>query len=1215
MFWNIQEDAMAATVTNLVQVNQLLGAAFTSATVADADGSIPIVGANGQRLDGGFPNGCALSNQGTTFIGGEVYTATYTLPSSIDVSGDKQALVIHYANSTQFSGLSSSTDSDAFRFYLFSGAGVANWARYDTAGYQGLDWIPLIAGTSTPVSTGGTFDASNVTSIAIGWKAAGTGSFTCEFSLSQLLYVSDILGFSDTNADPTQFSDFVDLLAPNSGETYHSKMIARTGPAYSVGAPFNITARNFSDDVIVLSFADDGYSYTPANVDAAFWELGISPASGSVSFNNFTFATTSNQYDFVVDGSAGTVNLTSGLVTTATNVEITGAGVVASVVSIEGATNVEIGGGDLSLTISSANAIVLSSALQAGSAITTSSDLDVEVDVGVYTSSSFIFTANNNVNVDPVTDAGTYNFSSWSNTGFTTNFDIPVGNTFDTTIEIDGAFTATRTNPTSGGGEITLTQPQDTLTITTNVSALIQIFDFGTQTLLASTTGTSLAYVYSGSPSFDVRVQNVDYYPAYSAVSPTGTLSLPVNLSKNNVYQPGSPLVYGVDISYNRATQRLTLNTAATVREQFSALIDAFYSESSLYNTDFDFQMNGVNSLFLVEGAEYASDTDADRSTGGGIRYVDSGGTVTAEWFGAQSTSSTDVSTFQARFQLQVGIGTTNAANLGDVNQVIKMYGDASHGNFDYRSISPRFKMQPNGYYEADADIHSIYGISTTEPVLYVFGLSPIEIPSFTTGDPAVTGLTFTNHGASPITRESLNWGASISDTNSNSGANIQRWWNWNISQGGTFQGEDTFNLPSFIFGQSGSLQTNTGEVIGAAGSSARGLWIERPSNTPHPDFFQQQADDGTFYVLPVSATAQISNIVAGSRLRIYNRTTATEVVNAINAGTSYSASYTNGTDYTAGDIIDVYLTYQSGTDARLGYSAVAVATSEGWSVLAGQEDNDVYIANNTDGSLITKFTADYVDDEIDISSASNFTAIEFYAWWVHNLTTEEGIREFFGGVTAEDSANYRINTTIVSVFWDNLTSTNLRQTDSPRIYRDDGTYPVKNGGITTGGGGIDINWQEKVFLATTGSGPLTPAQASQLSNADSQSLQATQQNAALLLDTSEIKGVGFDTATDSLEQIRGNLPSGGGDATEAKQDQIISDIAGLRDYNPDTDVVEGTITHTQAMRAALATASGSIVDDGASTASVKSTDGSKDRVVVTYDDNGNRTVSSRDLT
>ena len=223
---------------------------------------------------------------------------------------------------------------------------------------------------------------------------------------------------------------------------------------------------------------------------------------------------------------------------------------------------------------------------------------------------------------------------------------------------------------------------------------------------------------------------------------------------------------------------------------------------------------------------------------------------------------------------------------------------------------------------------------------------------------------------------------------------------------------------------------------------------------------------DANGTVLPLR-NVSITGITAGSRLQIYNVTTAAEVVNTTVAGTSYTATYAEGTGYNSGDTVRIRLTQTATTTAKLSLEATALATDAGWSALVSQEDDAVYNALAVDGSTVTTFTADYTNDQVDVVVATNFNISDFYAWWVYNLTTADGIREFFGGVTAEDQANFRINSGTLNLFLDNTTTTNIRQLDNRRFYREDLAYPVLD--PTTGGGGIDVVWRDKVFVAGLG--------------------------------------------------------------------------------------------------------------------------------------------------
>ena len=96
---------------------------------------------------------------------------------------------------------------------------------------------------------------------------------------------------------------------------------------------------------------------------------------------------------------------------------------------------------------------------------------------------------------------------------------------------------------------------------------------------------------------------------------------------------------------------------------------------------------------------------------------------------------------------------------------------------------------------------------------------------------------------------------------------------------------------------------------------------------------------------------------------------------------------------------------------------------------------------------------------------ATNWSAPNAYAWWVYNLTTEDGIRNFFGGITALDAGNIQNNSSVVNLFLDNSTALFIYQTDSIRFFKSDGIYPART--VTTGGGGIQVNWNSNVFVGT----------------------------------------------------------------------------------------------------------------------------------------------------
>lgn len=221
-----------------------------------------------------------------------------------------------------------------------------------------------------------------------------------------------------------------------------------------------------------------------------------------------------------------------------------------------------------------------------------------------------------------------------------------------------------------------------------------------------------------------------------------------------------------------------------------------------------------------------------------------------------------------------------------------------------------------------------------------------------------------------------------------------------------------------------------------------------------------------------------IGGIEPGSRLQIFNETTGTETVNEVVIGSTYTEAY-SGSAYNLNDTIRIRL-------VKLGkqeFEARLSVTAAGFSGLAAQEDDAVYLGLGIDGSAVTKFQPDYVDDDVVLTVQTDWEMAELYAWWCFNLTTEAGMREFFGGLTALNEANFVINTAAVDIYLDNTTIASFKQLDNRRLYRDSGDgYPVK--APTTSGYGLDVVWRNLILIAETPTSGLTQEEAVQLSKA-----------------------------------------------------------------------------------------------------------------------------------
>lgn len=258
--------------------------------------------------------------------------------------------------------------------------------------------------------------------------------------------------------------------------------------------------------------------------------------------------------------------------------------------------------------------------------------------------------------------------------------------------------------------------------------------------------------------------------------------------------------------------------------------------------------------------------------------------------------------------------------------------------------------------------------------------------------------------------------------------------------------------------------------------------------------------DDNAVAVIVDSSTAiQLigqfadgSDLPDGLRYRIFNNRSSSELYNDTvsgGAGLTINTLIGTGLDIQDGDSLRFMATYANGVN----YLEEMEAT------ITANVSSNVFIVNevswaapesfNLDGSTFngTVFTAVTSTDRINV--LSDWLYAQFQTWWAWHLTTEDGIRNWFKAVTLLDNANARINNTLANILLDNAGTVEYFQSTPGRIFRADAARPVAN--PTTGGGGLDPQWLERVLTTTTGSGPLTPAQEALLTNASSQSTQA----------------------------------------------------------------------------------------------------------------------------
>lgn len=641
---------------------------------------------------------------------------------------------------------------------------------------------------------------------------------------------------------------------------------------------------------------------------------------------------------------------------------------------------------------------------------------------------------------------------TWTLTGIT----VESGHTL--AIRNDHASTAITVSIAAGisyststaGGTVTVTQPADTFTINSSESSsLIQVFTTTTQTVLASATSNTLAYEHSGE-TVDYVIQKAGFIPQrITALALSGDQTVTIELVADPVYDASHGLVYTTDASWSRSLNQLTVPTfAPSVRGVWSLMIDSFIAETTLRNTAYNLSMNGPNSMFLIESAEGASDASIENMTAGGVKYVNTSDVSTAEWVGIQSTGT--ATGFTGEYQQAAGSGTTNARATGSFDELIKSFGDSGHGNFDYRGHLV-LKYQPNGYREVRADILDIYGVAAIEPVLYVVGMEPVAINA-STGDPVIS-VTITDE-SSPVSWNGKDFSITVLDNATNTGENILRELNYNLSLDATYQGKDPFNWPEMVKELGTGYDTLRGITEDDLTPALKGVRVIRnPGATAHPDFSRFMADDGTFFTPDTQGSISAPNLTAGT-VQLYNSTTAT-LVETVTITSGYSKSWTDGTDFTAGDTIRLRWAAKASDLIEVTGLATADSTT---TFLDTPASDVVYVTFGVDGATVTEYSADYPNIEVDVDDPDNVFSIKrLYAWYKNEVTTTQGINDFWNALTAIDTGRIRINDSVVDLYLDNVKSDTANTNETIVLFRDDGTYPQAT--PTSGGGGLGFYW------------------------------------------------------------------------------------------------------------------------------------------------------------
>ncbi len=984
---------MAASVSALTQAFAFDNNTSTLATVGGANAAFPSInsGLTQNGIDGStVPE--APDNSATSLTAGNhysIWSGNFAASATYDLSATDSSISFHFRNLSPGYTVIAST-SDAVWLILFSGSGTTNYGRwhFDGTTLKNGDWH-VITAQGTPDATGGTFDDTDVTGVGLAVESDTTGgAFGFQIALDQCVVHEGPVVLEDSGGAATvDLNDYYDLLKATGGQTYHSNLVAIAGTTIEFGFPVDIRSDDYDDTTTPYGtgFKDgDGVGYP--DMPSGFFQLLITgQASGDQDYGANAVATLSTAYDLTIDAGATstTIDISDRVFSVVNDAVVGGSGLTLSNVSIISPATCDISdyAGTLTVTGSVAD-IQWTADLTASASLTTDSNIDITFAETDLSDITVTLTANNTITVSPTTGSGTYDLSGLTTTG-TVNLDNSTAN--NTTITLPAGTSNTVESPTTGGGTITVDSPAVTFTINSSESSsLIQIFTTNTQTVLSSTTGSSLAYEHSAE-TVDYVIQKAGFLPQRvtgSALS--GTSSVTINLVADPIYNASHGLTTVTDYNYSASTRVMTIVANQEGRDLYSALIDDFISETGYRNCPFpltaigpdriDFNAVGYYNTATTVGATIDSG-DIAFWKGAGMQWEhDTTGNPTKKFYSIKSSNTLQASAVVGYTQVVTGTPVESTLVSNQVNQVIQYFEDTNgDGTPDYNYTGHLlFKGFLTGYYQARWDVINDGGVTSLEPYEYNIALTQDAIAG-TTGDQTITIATLTDHTGAPISVGGKSFDYEMVDPGTNDADNLLAQTNYDVYSavnasisGSIYTSYQAFDLPDLLVEAGSNIETERGYFEGdGLVTDLSGVYLSR-SSSDHPGITRFQSNDGTYYTPAVTSNITftgLSNDGANIRLQVANETA--ESASAW-AGTTVYAQKAKvlrstgvGTESTAG------LYYVATTGGTSGASEPTFPTSVGSTVVDGTVTWTCYAVLYYDSDPAgTGWSDSYIDGE-----------------------------------------------------------------------------------------------------------------------------------------------------------------------------------------------------------------------------------------------------------
>ena len=303
-------------------------------------------------------------------------------------------------------------------------------------------------------------------------------------------------------------------------------------------------------------------------------------------------------------------------------------------------------------------------------------------------------------------------------------------------------------------------------------------------------------------------------------------------------------LAQGTEVTITPGTKRIALSIAGdlstdgvTMQCLYSFLKEEWKDDADLIKYDFP-MISITNEMFeFINGWDLADIDSKNLIRDGGWALKDTGGVSQEEYMNVTTLGSFNAPSTDKAYYLQSLGGTpTDIVLPGEVNQAVKIYGDVTHGDFDYRTFFQIFLREQGKAYAfgdliADQSIAALtykkYALPLSNSVDLKIAAPDIDIE----GNAPYTGMSITWYGT-PVERTIGGVARDFSiiiDANQGSTQQIYEFVQWSLRQVTDIDADGTGEQRGDIAEE---MLQFVGDTLKTKRTSAGGVYIDDFNST-----------------------------------------------------------------------------------------------------------------------------------------------------------------------------------------------------------------------------------------------------------------------------------------------------------------------------------------------------------------------------------------------